>query len=176
MLLRFLLCCLSAAPLTTWGQAKQKGTFSLSAGPEASLPERRFGRTHNPGLGASVKGEYTFGAHVSATFNITTHATDGEDRNTGTMRFEEPDIFMVGAKPGIRYYLGNFYGAAEAGVGFFGGNYPSRTAFIYSIGAGDKIRLGSQSALDIGLRHERWVLPGLTAGLLMLRVGYEFGW
>ncbi len=51
------------------GQANKKESFSINFGPEVSFTESAFRTTHRAGYGASIKVEYTFGKHISATVN-----------------------------------------------------------------------------------------------------------
>ena len=77
-------------------------------------------------------------------------------------------------KAGLRYYLGNFYVASDAGIviktGFLSGN-----AFAYSFSVGDEIITSkrNQNSLDISLRHEGWI-RSQPYNFIGLRLAYEF--
>jgi len=49
----------------------------------------------------------------------------------------------------------------------------SSTGFSYSLGLGDKLKLG-RNVFDISLRHEGWSTAGISRGIVGLRVAYEF--
>jgi hypothetical protein len=149
-------------------QPYQKGTLSLSLGGELLASERRLSESHHTGGGATVKGEYVFGEHATATIVSGYYFMQG--KNKATINYE--NIAAVPLKAGIRYYLGNFYGTGEAG-GLFLSNFNRGTSFVYSLGMGDKIKVNNR-VIDITLRHEAWVLRGNSRGLVALRVGYEF--
>jgi hypothetical protein len=149
-------------------QPYQKGTFSVSAGAELLFAEAKLSQTHKTGGGASLKGEYVFGKHTSATVASGYYFMHGE--NTGLL--QQQNIGAIPLKGGVRYYFGNFYGSGEVGAIYFT-NFAEGTSFLYSLGLGDKIAIGSR-IIDIGLRHESWMRTGSTNSVIALRVGYEF--
>jgi hypothetical protein len=149
-------------------QPYQKGTFSASTGGEVLFTETKLSATHNTGLGATLKGEYLFGKHATATVVSGYYFMNGKTAES----VDYENISAVPIKAGARYYLGNFYGAGEAGaIVFFG--YNKGTGFVYSFGLGDKLKVSSR-VVDISLRHEAWVTDGKTDAVIALRVGYEF--
>lgn len=149
-------------------QPYQKGTFSLSMGGEVLFAEKKLSGSHYTGPGATVKGEYVFGKHATATIVSGYYFMKG--KNKGLLNYE--NISAVPAKAGLRYYFGNFYAAGEGGAIFFSG-FNQGTGIEYSFGMGDKIKLKSR-VIDIALRHEAWVVNGNSNGVIALRVGYEF--
>jgi hypothetical protein len=149
-------------------QPYQKGTFSVSTGGEVLFAESNLNTSHNTGLGATLKGEYVFGKHATATVASGYYFMNG--KSTEPVDYE--NISAVPVKGGVRYYLGSFYGAGEAGIIYFSG-YNQGTGFVYSFGLGDKIKLSSR-VVDIALRHEAWVIAGNTNAVIALRLGYEF--
>jgi len=149
-------------------QAYPVKTFSGSAGAEALFAESKLASTHRTGAGVTLKGEYVFGGHVSATVNTGYYFMPAKTiENTNTA-----DISAIPVKAGVRYYLGSFYGAGEVGGIFFVGNN-SRGGLLYSFGMGDKFRAG-RNVFDIGLRHEGWSTSENSRGIIALRVAYEF--
>ena len=159
---------LMAISLVAASQAYQKETLTLSLGAEVLFGENKLSTTHHTGFGVTPKAEYVFGKHVSVTAVTGYYAMQGKDSGL----FKYKNISATPAKAGIRYYFGSFYGSGEAGALFFSG-YNAGTAFAYSIGLGDKIRL-SNHILDIGLRHEGWSSSRKNTAVIALRVGYEF--
>jgi hypothetical protein len=149
-------------------QPYQKGTFSLSMGGELLIAERALRESHHTGPGATVKGEFVFGKHATATIESGYYFMQG--KSTALLNYE--NISAVPVKAGLRYYFGNFYGTGEAGGIFFSG-FNQGTGFVYSLGMGDKIKFRSR-VIDIALRHEAWSLGGRSKGIIALRVGYEF--
>jgi len=145
-----------------------KGTFSLSLGGEVLIPEKSLSQSHKTGLGATLKGEYVFGKHVTATIVTGYYFLKG--RNKNMINYE--NISAVPVKTGLRYYLGSFYAGGEAGALFISG-FNKGTNFVYSLGMGDKIKINNR-VIDIALRHEAWVFQGNSNGMIALRVGYEF--
>ena len=149
-------------------QPYQKGTFSISMGGELLVAEKKLSQSHHTGAGATLKGEYVFAKHASATIVSGYYFMKG--KNTALISYE--NISAVPVKAGLRYYFGNFYGLGEAGAILLSG-YKESTGFLYSFGMGDKIKLNNR-VIDITLRHEAWDLGGTTSGVIALRVGYEF--
>ena len=149
-------------------QPYQKGTLSLSMGGELLVAEKRLSQSHHTGAGATLKGEYVFGKHATATLVSGYYYMQG--KNKAPIDYE--NISAVPVKAGLRYYFGNFYGTGEAGVLFFSG-FNQGSSFVYSLGMGDKLKLNNR-VIDITLRHEAWRMQGNSRGLIALRVGYEF--
>lgn len=149
-------------------QPYQKGTFSVSLGGELLVAEKKLRESHHTGPGATIKGEFVFGKHATASIVSGYYFMQGKNKAS----FSYENISAVPIKSGLRYYFGNFYGAGEAGAIFFSG-FNQGTGFVYSLGMGDKIKLNNR-AIDITLRHEAWVLEGNTNGIIALRIGYEF--
>ena len=149
-------------------QPYQKGTFSVSAGAEVLFAESKLSQSHKTGGGASIKGEYVFGNHTSATLASGYYFMNA--KNTGLL--PQQNIASIPLKGGVRYYFGNFYGSGEVGAIYFT-DFAKGTSFVYSAGLGDKIAINTR-IFDIGLRHESWVKKGNTNSVIALRVGYEF--
>ncbi len=149
-------------------QPYQIGTFSLSMGGEVLFAESKLKQTHYTGAGATLKGEYVFSKHATATVVSGYYFMNG--KNTTLINYN--NISAVPVKGGVRYYFGSFYGSGEAGAIFFS-SFNQGTGFAYSFGMGDKIKL-NRRVMDITLRHEAWVLGGNTNAVIALRVGYEF--
>jgi hypothetical protein len=165
-----------AAAQQSFAQANKRESFSLNAGPEVLFPERDFRKTNNTGFGASIKGEYTFGKHASATINTGFSAFTGKaylDTVSG-MQQDYKSILAVPVRVGARYYLGNFYFLGETGMVFLNENGNSTNA-LFTIGAGDKIKIG-YNKLDISVRQETWISKPRNFNMAVLRIAYEIVW
>ena len=157
-------------------QANKKHSFSVNFGPEISFTESAFRTTHRAGYGGSIKAEYTFGKHLSATVNTGVLAFQG--RGYFENLVFQPKVYKnltaIPLKAGFRYYVGNFYAAGEAGAVFLN-NYTNATRPAVSIGVGDKIKIG-QGKIDISLRQEFWFGNPNNLNMAVLRVAYEIVW
>jgi hypothetical protein len=161
-------------PLTILAQANKQHTLSMNFGPELFAPENFWG-THRVGFGFSVKTEYTFGKHASATFNTGfTHFAGKrqfEDFTSPAPTFYSP-IVAIPLKAGARYYVGNFYFLGEAGA-IIMTNYSNTTKAVFSAGIGDKINIGRKK-LDISARQEIWLGKNREQyNVAALRIAYE---
>ena len=157
-------------------QANKKESFSLNFGPEVSFTESAFRSTHRAGYGASLKAEYTFGKHLSATINsgILVFQGRGYFENLVFQSKVYKNLTAIPVKAGIRYYVSTFYAAGEAGVVFLN-NYTNASRPAASIGIGDKIKIG-QGKIDISLRQEIWFGNPNNLNMAVLRVAYEIVW
>jgi hypothetical protein len=158
-------------------QANKRHSFSMNFGPEVFIPEKDFWRTHKVGGGLSVKTEYTFGKHASATFNTGITFLKGKQQFEN---FTSPSpsfyksITALPLKMGARYYIGNFYFLGEAGfILNLNKSLPTQTAF--AAGIGDKIKIGYQK-LDVSIRQELWVANRAQLNMAVLRIAYEITW
>ncbi len=149
-------------------QAYKTNTLSGSVGAEILFTESKLSATNKTGGGITLKSEYVFAEHASATINSGFYFMP--DRKAPNK--ENQNITAIPLKAGVRYYLGTFYGSGEAGGIFFLGNN-SRAGFCYSLGLGDKFKLG-RNVFDIGLRHEAWAIANNLRGIIGLRIAYEF--
>lgn len=149
-------------------QAYKVETFSGSVGAEVIFPESKLSATNKTGGGVTLKGEYVFAGHASATLNSGYYFLPGKNG----LAIKNTSISAIPIKAGVRYYFGTFYGAGESGAIFFMGDN-SRIGFAYSFGLGDKFKLG-RNVFDIGLRHEGWSNADNSRAIIGLRVAYEF--
>ena len=170
-------CLLITFNKQTFAQANQKHSFSMNFGPEVFVPETNFFSTHKAGFGFSVKTEYTFGKHASATFNTGITFLKGkqqfEDFTSPSPTFYK-SITALPLKLGSRYYIGNFYFLGEAGI-IVNLNNSLHTKVVFGAGIGDKIKIGYQK-LDISLRQEIWVANRDQLNMAVLRIAYEITW
>ena len=149
-------------------QAYQPKTFSGSVGAEVLFTEAIVSGTNKTGGGMTLKGEYVFSKHTSATISSGYYYLPAKN----ILDVTTDAISAIPVKAGVRYYLGNFYGAGEAGAIMFIGNN-STAGFAYSLGLGDKFHLG-KNVFDVSLRHEGWSTADRSLGIIGLRVAYEF--
>jgi hypothetical protein len=175
-LLRLIIFLSIAATQQTFAQANKKESFSLNFGLEALFPEGDFRKTHNTGFGATVKGEYTFGKHASATINtgFSTFMGKGYIDIASAMQKEYKSILAIPVRIGGRYYLGSFYFLGETGLAFLK-EYTNSTNAIFTVGLGDKIKIG-YNKLDISARQEIWINSPRNFNMAVLRVAYEIVW
>lgn len=160
----------------SFAQANKQHTYSVNFGPEAFFPEGEFRRTHNIGLGASIKGEYTFGKHGSVTLNTGFAVLNGREffDNINSLPSSYESLVAIPIKAGSRYYFGKFYLQGEAGVVFLN-KYANSTSPLLSIGVGDKLKIGRNN-LDISLRQEGWFNRSPNFNMVVLRLAYEIIW
>jgi hypothetical protein len=150
-------------PVAAFSQIGKKGSTNVSAGADFLLPSSSFATTHNFGLGLTLKGEYVFAQHVSATVSGSFY------------HFTEDAATHLNAIPllgGLRYYLGNFYLGAEAGAVFQ--IHPSgSSALAYSFSVGDELFTSGGNSLDISVRVQNWNTDAMRR-FYGVRVAYEF--
>jgi hypothetical protein len=161
----------------SYSQANNKHSFSINFGPEVFVPEKDFRTTHNVGGGLSIKSEYTFGKHASATFNTGITYINGKQQfedftNPGPTFYKS--IIALPLKVGARYYIGNFYFLGETGL-ITNLNNSLPTKVIFGAGIGDKIKIGYQK-LDVSLRQEMWTANREQLNMAVLRIAYEITW
>jgi hypothetical protein len=172
-----MIICSSLLPVAAlFAQANKKESFSVNFGAELFSPEGSFRATHRTGFGPTIKAEYTFGKHLSATFNTGFTYFKGKSVfETGSlMRTDYKPLLAIPAKAGARYYLGNFYFSGEAGLVILTRHVNSANAAL-SVGVGDKIKIG-HNKLDISVRQEIWFNTPKNFNIAVLRVAYEIVW
>lgn len=151
-------------PLAVCAQVARKGSTNVSAGVDFLLPSSAFATSHNQGYGVTLKSEYVFARHISATLAGSFYHFRGGEAN---------DINLIPVLAGLRYYVGNFYLGGEAGAGI-GVNPVNRNGFMYAFSVGDEIITGSGgNSLDISIRLQNWNQQ-TTQRFYGLRVAYEF--
>jgi hypothetical protein len=172
-----LIICISLVSFAElFAQANKKESFSVNFGVELFGPESNFRSTHRTGFGPTIKAEYTFGKHLSATFNTGFTYFEGKSVfETGSLlRTDYKPLLAIPAKAGARYYLGNFYFLGEGGLVVLS-RYTNSTNAAISVGVGDKIKIG-RNRLDISARQEIWFNTPRNFNMAVLRVAYEIVW
>jgi hypothetical protein len=159
-----------------FAQANKRESFSVNFGPEVLFPEGGFRKSHNTGFGASIKGEYTFGKHASATVNTGFYAFKGNGFLNAATQLQDKysSILAIPIRVGGRYYFGSFYFLSETGMVFLKNNTNTTNA-IFTAGLGDKIKIG-YNKLDVSLRQEIWFNKPKNFNMGVLRVAYEIVW
>lgn len=158
-----LLILLTGLRLSSLSQPYPRGTFTAAAGAELLLPLRPLNQQQSAGAGATIKGEYVFSRHSAVTLASGYYWMPGKS--------VIPALQGIPLKTGIRYYLGNFYAAGEAGMLIITSG-DTRSSFLWSAGLGDKLRWGRRT-VDLGVRHEAW--PGFfsRSGIIAVRASVE---
>lgn len=151
-------------PFAALSQVGKKGSVNLSSGVDFLLPSSRFATTNNQGIGLSLKTEYVFARHTSATVSASYYRFAAD---------EAEELHVIPLLAGFRYYLGNFYFGAEAGTGIE--RRPGdQNGFMYAFSLGDEIITGRQgNSLDISFRIQNWKQE-TTRRFYGARIAYEF--
>jgi hypothetical protein len=84
-------------------QAGKKGSWNTSAGIQLNLPNSGLQNTHRVGGGVSIKGEYVFAKHASATISGGYQYLEGKIFNG----ISNASIQAIPFTGGFRYYLGS---------------------------------------------------------------------
>ena len=151
-------------------QINKIGTWNLSIGADGLYPENNFRKTHNGGLGATIKGEYLFSKHTSVTISSGFYTLAPK---TNILNPDGQRVNGIPLKVGGRYYFDKFYFGGAAGWLNQSG-FKSNNGFVYSFFLGDELITGKNgNSLDISLRHEAWVTDQ-TRAFIGLRLAYEF--
>ena len=165
-----LICLLLLLGMVTNAQISKLNSTNLSVGADFNFAERNLNITHQRGIGVTVKSEYVFAKHASATLSVG-YVSFYKNKLSNV---DVQQLSGIPIKAGLRYYLGNFYVASDAGIviktGFLSGN-----AFAYSFSVGDEIITSkrNQNSLDISLRDEGWI-RSQPYNFIGLRLAYEF--
>lgn len=146
-------------------QRKEPYPF-ITVGPDLLIPNAEFAETHNIGLGFTVSGGYKLNKHFAPVLSYNYYSVPTKNKLINS------SLTAHLLKAGGRFYLDNFYLVTDAGAIFTSG-YDNATRFIYSVGAGDEIRLGKRSRLDISGAYEGFN-TGRTTGIIAVRVGYTY--
>ena len=155
--------------MVSFSQPYNKGTVSVGIGGELLFANRNLKNTHNTGFGGTIKGEYVFAKHATATVASGYYFLGAKKSNIVATE----NVSAIPLKAGIRYYLGSFYASGEAGAIFLS-RYGAGTSFLWSFGIGDKFTL-KRRVYDIGVRHESWPSESKgNASVVALRMAYEF--
>ena len=156
----------------------EKAANKLGIGAEFALPIGSFGlsNTYNIGYGIAVQGEHGLSKALKLTastgyllFEVTESITNGSAIYTEVKK----NYGAVPLKVGGKYYLGNFYGAAEVGAVF--GQQLGGTALAYHFGIGISVPVTKKSALDFSARIEEWDRAKSGFPFIALRAAYAFG-
>lgn len=138
--------------------------FTIS--PDVLVPNAEFAETHNIGFGFTVSGGYKLNRHFAPVLSYNYYYVPSQNKTINN------NLTAHILKAGGRFYLQNFYLVTDAGAAFTSG-YDNATRFIYSFGAGDEIRMGKRSRLDISAAYEGFN-TGRNTGIIAIRAGYTY--
>ena len=114
-------------------------------------------RTLTNNLSASVSAEY---------FNF----------HEKVVRLSDEKLEGFPVKAGLKYYFhNNLYLSGEAGVVWYGYNQTSYQSFIYAPGIGMDLPITNRSAVNFGLRYDRWTFLGGSTKQIALKIAFKFG-
>ncbi|MBX9784453.1 MAG: hypothetical protein K2X48_14285 [Chitinophagaceae bacterium] len=137
----------------------------VTASPDLIIPNAEFAETHRVGYGASILFGYKLSNNIAPVVSYSYYLVPGINKSV-----KELSASLL--KAGGRFYLGNFYLIGDAGMIFTSG-YDNATRFVFGIGGGDEIKLGSRSKLDISAAYESFN-TGRNNGIFAVRLGYTF--
>jgi hypothetical protein len=162
---KFILACIFVV-VTASGFAQRKAPYPFfTISPDVLVPNAEFAETHNIGFGFTVSGGYKLNRHFAPVLSYNYYSVPAKNKSIKPL-----DAHIV--KAGGRFYLQDFYLVTDAGAAFTSG-YDNATRFIYSVGAGDEIRLGKRSRLDISAAYEGFN-TGRNTGIIAIRAGYTY--
>ena len=144
-----------------------------SIGGEIAIPTGIFADLFSIGIGGSGKLEVPITAafYATATAGFTSFYTRNS-RLGGSIN--DNNRSYVPLKLGGKYYLSEFvYGEAEAGVSV-GIQEDSRNSFAWGPGFGIAYPINDKSAVDVGVRYEKWSRHGTNLNQVGLRIAYQF--
>lgn len=152
---------------TATGFSQRKASYPfITLSPDVLVPNAEFSETHNVGFGFTVAGGYKLNSHFAPVISYNYYYVPSQNKMIND------NLAAHILKAGGRFYLQDFYLVTDAGAAFTTG-YDNATRFIYSVGAGDEIRLGKRSRLDISAAYEGFN-TGRNTGIIALRAGYTY--
>jgi Outer membrane protein beta-barrel domain len=151
---------------TSFAQKRKEPYPFLTVSPDLLIPNAEFAETHSIGFGFSVSGGYKLNRYFAPVLSYNYYSVPSQDKSVNA------NLAAHIVKAGGRFYLQDFYLVTDAGAAFTNG-YDNATRFIYSVGAGDEIRLGKRSRLDVSAAYEGFN-TGRNTGIIAVRVGYTY--
>jgi hypothetical protein len=83
----------------------------------------------------------------------------------------------VPVKLGLKYYVvSTLYFSGEAGVVTYGYNNNTHQSFIYAPGIGFDLPITNRSAINLGLRYDKWTFKESPTQQIALKVAFKLGW
>lgn len=144
-----------------------------SIGPEIAIPSGVFSNLFSIGLGGSGKLEIPITAsfYASATAGFISFYTKNS-RLGGTIN--DNNRSYVPLKLGGKYYLSEFlYTEVEAGVSV-GIQENSGNSFAWAPAFGIAYPISQKSAIDVGVRYEKWTRKGSNLNHVGIRAAFQF--
>jgi hypothetical protein len=145
--------------------ARQQPYFS-SIGPDVLIPDGEFDLTHRTGVGATVEIGWRAGRTLAPIAGYSWYTIPGKLANSS--------LNAQVVRGGLRAYLGNLYLTGEAGSMFQSG-YADGNAFVWVLGAGDEIRLGKRTRIDVSGRYESFNAVR-RVGVIGVRTAFTWKW
>jgi opacity protein-like surface antigen len=144
-----------------------------SIGAEIAIPTGIFADLFSVGVGGSGKLEIPITAAFYGT--ATAGFTSFYKRNSSFgSSINDDNRSYVPLKLGGKYYLSEFiYSEVELGVSI-GIQEDSGNSFAWGPGLGIAYPINDKSAVDVGLRYEKWSRHGTNLNQLGIRVAYQF--
>lgn len=147
-------------------QRNKQYPFFVSVGPDLLIPDGEFDLTHRTGLGATAEFGWRTGRTLSPVVGYSWYNIPGKAGNSS--------LNAQVLRGGLRAYLGNLYITGEAGNMFQSG-YANGNSFVYMFGAGDEVRLGRRTRLDISGRYESFNAVR-RVGIIGVRAAFTWKW
>lgn len=148
------------------GQRTRQHPFFVSVGPDLLIPDGEFNLTHGTGMGATVEFGWRTGRTLAPVAGYSWYTIPGK---AGASALNAQVV-----RAGLRAYLGNLYVTGEAGSMLQSG-YADGNALVYMLGAGDEVRLGKRTRLDISGRYESFTAVR-RVGLIGVRAAFTWKW
>ncbi|GGH22508.1 hypothetical protein [Mucilaginibacter phyllosphaerae] len=135
----------------------------FSIGVNLGLPTGKLSDTHTIAFGGYLQQTIPLVKTLHLTLNAGYTKFKGESNVNSTVTnqliIDYPDIDMLAAKAGLRYFLTpQIYLQADAGIALVLNSpqtsYDAAKAFIYSPRAGVQLPVSSRSVIDLGLSYE----------------------
>ena len=154
-----------ASALSVNAQTKTSvSPFKLSIGVEAVAPFGVLADITSLGIGATAQGDYNVDPTLALTLNAG-YIKFLQKNNNGL------ELGVIPVLVGIKYYfVPQFYGSAQLGVGIFTSNGESSSSFAYAPGVGYKF----SEKFDAGVKYQAYSKNGITNNTGVLRLAYTF--
>jgi len=168
-----IILCVSIANFTFAQNHPMPVRPKASIGPEIAIPVGIFSDLFSIGLGGSGKLEIPITAsfYASATAGFISFYTKNS-RIGGSIN--DNNRSYVPLKVGGKYYLSELlYSEVEIGVSM-GIQENSGNSFAWAPGFGIAYPINRKSAVDVGVRYEKWSRKGSNLNHIGVRLAYQF--
>ncbi|MFN4284421.1 MAG: hypothetical protein ACK4E8_00485 [Lacibacter sp.] len=151
---------------TTAQRPPRQQPYFISIGPDVLIPDGEFDLTHRTGVGATAEIGWRAGRTLAPVAGYSWYSLPGKAGNVS--------LSAQIIRGGMRAYLGNLYLMGEAGTMFQTG-YADGNAFVWILGAGDEIRLGRRTRIDVSGRYESFNAVR-RVGVIGVRTAFTWKW